>query len=177
MSWGRFLTYRTGHEIVYLGMKLSFIFHYILYVYHCSFIRRQSRETYIITHCMHNCMPNYAYANFVDTYTQLRIANFLRQTVGEFKRRFGLNSWRCWSEGWSEIPQWLCARVACKWDWRFWTRVARFYKTQYTKTGENAKLPIHALAMGGHGFGMFISFFGAWRPRRNLGIISELTIL
>jgi hypothetical protein len=31
--------------------------------------------------------------------------------------------------------------------------------------------------MGGHGFGMFISFFGAWQPRRNLGIRFELTIL
>jgi hypothetical protein len=31
--------------------------------------------------------------------------------------------------------------------------------------------------MGGHGFGMLISFFGAWRPRHNLGIRFEPTIL
>jgi hypothetical protein len=39
----------------------------------------------------------------------------------------------------------------------------------------DTELPMYTI--GKHGFGLFISFFDAWRQRRNLGIRLELTIL
>jgi hypothetical protein len=57
------------------------------------------------------------------------------------------------------------------------TPAERYAKVKQLSNGCIKAELTRTLKMGDHGFGLFISFFGAWRPRPNLGIKFELTIL